>query len=167
MDKAYVNPRANLISRSRFVALILAAASLIVTIRLADIQIFHADQYKKSATNAQWTDEIIPAKRGAIYDANGTVIAQSAQTWKLYLIPEEMTDEGFRQQVCKDVAQTLNLDYDELMELTKTEPVTDPGELVIAHKKDVKSQMELSEKKLINGGKGSEAKNGDCLMHKV
>ena len=167
MDKQYVNPRADLRSRTRVAALILALATLVVTVRLADIQIFNSDQYKKNATNSQWTDEIIPAKRGAIYDANGTVIAQSAQTWKLYPIPEEMTDESFRQQVCKDVADTLKLDYDELMELTKTEVSSNPDELVISHKKDVKTQMELSEKKLVNCGKGSKDENGECLMHRV
>ncbi len=164
--ESYENPRIHLKSRARVVSLILAFATVIVVVRLAYIQIFNSDKYKKSATDAQWTDEIIPAERGTIYDANGTVIARSAQTWKLYLIPENMTDEDFRKAVCKDVADTLDLDYDELMELTETEPVTDPDKLVIAHKKDVKKQMELGEKLLIDCG-SKDDENGNCLMHKV
>ena len=162
----YENPRIHLKSRTRVISLILAFAAVVVVVRLAYIQIFNSDRYKKSATDAQWTDEIIPAERGTIFDANGTVIARSAQTWKLYLIPENMTDEDFRKAVCKDVAETLDLDYDELMELTETEPVTDPDKLVIAHKKDVKKQMELGEKLRIDCG-NKDDDSGNCLMHKV
>ncbi len=168
MDNRYVDPRSKIRARGRVVALILAVAALLVVIRLADIQIVHADKYKKKATDSQWSDEIIPARRGTIYDANGTVIAQSAQTWKLYLMPEQFKNEEFRQAVCQDLAKTLDLDYDELMEITKTEPVTDPDAYVIVHKKDVKTQMELAEKELIYCGLSADKdKNGKCLMHRT
>ncbi len=155
-------------SNMRLVALLLAAATLVVTVRLFDVQIVHADKYKKSATYAQWNEETLSAMRGTIYDANGSVIARSAQTWQLYVIPENFSDDSFRSAVCTDLAQQLGLDYDELMEVTRTEQQTDENELVIAHKKTVKTQMELSEKKLIDCGedekRGTDAK---CLMHKT
>lgn len=168
METATSNPRSMLNANRKVVSVILIFATLIVTIRLADIQIFNSDQYKRNATASQWTDEIIPAQRGTIYDANGTVIAESAQTWTLYLIPEEMTDEAFRSQVCKDVADVLSLDYDELMEQTKCEKPKNDDELVVAHKKYVKSQMELKEKELVDCGKTKdEDKNATCLMHRT
>ena len=102
--------KANMNSNSRVIAVILAVATLLVTFRLAELQIVHHDVYSRNATNAQWSEEIIPAIRGTIYDANGTVLAQSAQTWQLYLIPEEFKNEEFRKQVCKDVAQAFELD---------------------------------------------------------
>ena len=78
----YENPRIHLKSRTRVISLILAFAAVVVVVRLAYIQIFNSDRYKKSATDAQWTDEIIPAERGTIFDANGTVIARSAVPYR-------------------------------------------------------------------------------------
>ncbi len=177
--------KANMNSNSRVIAVILAVATLLVTFRLAELQIVHHDVYSRNATNAQWSEEIIPAIRGTIYDANGTVLAQSAQTWQLYLIPEEFKNEEFRKQVCKDVAQAFELDFDELMELTYTVPTSgDDDELVVAHKKVVKKQMEYAEKLLVDCGEDAdpkleknekakwssteygEVKVTDCLMHR-
>ncbi|MBR6941172.1 MAG: hypothetical protein IKH65_10220, partial [Clostridia bacterium] len=131
------------------VSVILVAAGLAVLFRLLDIQIIRSDYYKNKATSSQWSDEVIPAVRGTIYDANGSILAESATTWKLYLIPEKFENENFRKAVCSDVARTLDLDYNELLEITAAEKTTDKDALVIAHKKDVKTQMELSEKQLV------------------
>lgn len=162
------NPRYRLPSRVRVVSLILAFATALITFRLAEIQIFNADEYKKNATAAQWRTEIIPATRGTIYDANGTVIARSAQTWELDFYPERFNNEKFREAVCKDTAELLDLDYDELMELTAAEKSDDPDKPGKDAPVKIKSQMELSEKLLINCGKDGH-KEGDpnvCLMHR-
>ena len=148
------------------VSVILVAAGLAVLFRLLDIQIIRSDYYKNKATSSQWSDEVIPAVRGTIYDANGSILAESATTWKLYLIPEKFENENFRKAVCSDVARTLDLDYNELLEITAAEKTTDKDALVIAHKKDVKTQMELSEKQLVFCGEDNP-EHCSCLMHKV
>ncbi|MCR5522072.1 MAG: PASTA domain-containing protein [Clostridia bacterium] len=164
-------------ANARFVAVLLVIAILTVIVRLADIQILNADKYKRSANSAQWDVEMIPARRGSIYDAEGSIIAQSAQTWQLYLIPENFESENFRSDVCKHVADTLGLDYDELIEQTRINKSVADDELVIAHKKVVKSQMELSEKRLIDCGESGEYitdsdgksvpnPNPNCLIHR-
>lgn len=159
--------RKKLKSNVRVVAILLVIATLAVTLRLMNIQIINADKYTKSATNSQWQDKTIPAMRGTIYDANGTVLAESAQAWEVYLIPENFKNEEFRSKVCQDVAEVLELDYKELIELTLVERSTDPDELVVAHKKVIKSQMELSEKELIYCGESKKGENDNCLMHKT
>lgn len=162
------DPKAFVKARIRVISLILAAATVLVSCRLVNIQIINSDKYKKNATYAQWDEEKLPAARGTIYDANGNALAQSAQTWKLYLIPEKFTDDDFRNQVCHDVADALDLDYDELMEITAVEKGEDDGSVVIAHKKDVKTQMELSEKKLVDCGADSASQcENNCLKHRT
>ncbi len=152
----------------RVVALILAVATAIVSLRLLDMQIVHADRYKKSATYAQWNEQTVSAMRGTIYDANGSVIAQSAQTWQLYVIPENFANESFRSSFCRDLAESFDLDYDELMELTFFETDAGSDELIVAHKKVVKSRMEYAEKLLADCGE-SEKRGPDaaCFMHKT
>ena len=172
MESVNSGYRKRLVSASRLVSILLVLATVAVTVRLAFIQVFNSEKYKRLATASQWTEEIIPARRGTIYDANGTVIAQSARTWKVYLIPEKMTNEKFRAQVCRDVAQVLSLDYDELMEITAPDPEAEKSDddYVIAHKKYIKSQMELSEKELIDCGesKSEDRKNNtNCLIHRT
>ncbi len=153
-------------SKAKSAAAVLVAAALVISCRLIDIQLIHSDTYKKYATAAQWNEEPIVAERGAIYDAQGNVLAKSAGTWKLYLIPENFRDDDFRSQVCHDVADTLELDYDELIELCKAEKAEE-GAQVIAHRKDVKAQMELDEKKLVDcGAKSAKDCNTNCLMHR-
>ena len=162
-ENPYVRARKNAI----FLAFILIAATLAVIARLVNIQIIHADEYKKYATASQWNEETISAARGVIYDANGNVLAQSAKAWKIYLIPENFSDEDFRSQVCHDVADALELEYDDLMEATKTEKAEE-GELVVAHREVVKSKMELAEKKLVDCGETSAKDcNTNCLKHRT
>ena len=161
------NPYIRAKKNARFLACILIAATVAVIARLVNIQIIHADEYKKYATASQWNEETISATRGVIYDANGNVLAQSAKAWKIYLIPENFSDEDFRSQVCHDVADALELEYDDLMEATKTEKAEE-GELVVAHREVVKSKMELAEKKLVDCGETS-AKDctTNCLKHRT
>lgn len=145
----------NSVRNSKIIAILLCVVSLLVICRLAELQIINKDYYSRQATNSQWSDETIPAIRGTIYDANGTVLAQSAKTWQFYLIPEafEGNDE-FRKQVCKDVADTLGLDFEDLLELTAAGSKANTNEngeskSDIQHKKVVKKQMEYAEKILI------------------
>ncbi len=152
----------------KIVALILAAVTLVVSIRLFDIQVIHADYYKKKATAAQWSEENLSAMRGTIYDANGNILARSAQTWQLYTVPEYFTDEDFREAVCRDLAEKLDFDYDELMEETTVAPPEDPDAPVTAHKKTIRKQMENSEKLIVDCGKSrKEDENKVCLLHKT
>ncbi len=158
--------KAKLNKNIKLAGLVLCAITFIVILRLINIQVINADKYKRSATYAQWSDEIVPALRGTIYDANGTVLAQSAKTWKMYVIPEEFQNEEFREKVCSDIADTLGLDCNELMEITEVDVDPDSDELIIAHKKDVKAKIELPEKKLIYCGGDGKDPNDTCLYHR-
>ena len=166
--KKKIDYKSAAVSNMKLVALLLAVATVIVSLRLFDVQIIHSDNYKKKATYAQWSEESLKAMRGTIFDANGNIIARSAQTWQLYVIPENFTDDNFRSTVCTDLAEKLDLDYDELMEITSVEPDTDPDKLVVAHKKTVKKQIENDEKLLIECSEGEErSEHPACLMHKI
>lgn len=172
--KSFVKANVNII------AILLAFATLVVSIRLFDIQIINADKYKQAATYSQWTETPVPALRGTIYDADGTVLAQSAKAWKCYVIPEYFEgNDGFRQAVCRDLAETLDLDYEELMELTFVKANKNEDEIQYAQKRYIKYQMEYEEKCLIDCGDendryvidsaGVKHKNPspDCLCHKT
>ncbi|MCQ2481298.1 MAG: PASTA domain-containing protein [Clostridia bacterium] len=152
---------------TRFVAILLALATLAVTFRLVNIQVVNSEDYKRLATKSQWEESVISPIRGTILDANGNVLAQSAKVWKLYLIPEQFGDEGFRNQVCRDVADRLELDADEMLEKTIPNEADENGH-VIDRKIYVADKLELPQKQLIYCGKSgsNRAENDDCLYHK-
>lgn len=151
-----------LASRSKSIAILLIIATLITICRLGFLQIIKHDEYQKSATSSQWSENVIHATRGTIYDANGTILAQSAKTHSVYLVPERMLNLEFRQDVCKTVAKVLDLDYDKLMELTT---LKEGADTTVAHKVIIKKQLEYAESQLVLCGDKNNRNCHACLYH--
>ena len=58
--------------------------------KLWDIAIVHHEEYQKIAAQQQAKDYTITAKRGDIYDRNGSLMAMSATVYKLILSPRDL-----------------------------------------------------------------------------
>lgn len=69
---------------------LLCAAAL--SVNLFRIMILQHDEYTEKANSRQFGTITLPAARGSIYDANGTILAQSATVYRIFL------DPGFFQQ---------------------------------------------------------------------
>ena len=76
------------------------------------IQTIDSEKYR--ARRSKTVDTEISAERGIIYDANGTVLAQSASVWKLYINPSKITDENFKAEVCSKLAELTGVDEQDI-----------------------------------------------------
>ncbi|HAG12883.1 MAG TPA: peptidoglycan glycosyltransferase, partial [Ruminococcus sp.] len=64
---------------------LLCAAGL--TANLARIMLVKHDEYTEMANSRQFGTDTLRAARGSIYDANGTILAQSATVYKIFIDP--------------------------------------------------------------------------------
>ena len=61
--------------------------------RLAYLQLAGGDWYAGRALGQQLRDTVVPAPRGAIYSADGVLLAASATCWTIRAVPREMPEE--------------------------------------------------------------------------
>lgn len=100
-----VSPRRKLFLRAAVVFLILAVVLFgLPSANLFRIQIVDSEEYKSHAERNQLHDTEIAAARGVIYDTNGTVLAQSASVWKVYIKPNKIENEGFKTAICQKLS---------------------------------------------------------------
>ena len=66
-------------------AILVAAAAL--SVNLFKIMIVDHDEYIERANSRQFASITLPAARGSIYDSNGTVLAQSATVYRIFVDP--------------------------------------------------------------------------------
>jgi len=79
-------------SRIGMVHLALAGFALALIYRSASVQILQQSRWAASAQHQQSVDATIPAPRGDILDAQGEVMAQSRETVKLEVAPQDVRD---------------------------------------------------------------------------
>ncbi len=70
---------------------LLIAALLIINVFY--ISVIQNDYYTEMANSRQFSSINIPATRGSIYDANGTILAQSATVYRIFVDPGLFRDE--------------------------------------------------------------------------
>jgi stage V sporulation protein D (sporulation-specific penicillin-binding protein) len=96
----------------------LCAAALLV--RTAYIQFIDGPRLKREATNQQTRDTAIAARRGAILDRNGKILAQSASTELVVAVPVEIKEAKNAEEAAGVLAGILEIDYDDVLkEVTK------------------------------------------------
>ena len=110
--------------RSRITFGILIGLMLLLSFRLAWIQVVKAEEYSEMATNQQTSDIPLEAKRGSIYDRNGEELATSAACYTVWARPAQSKETyatGSKlQEVSSRLAVVLKMDAGEIEEkLTK------------------------------------------------
>lgn len=80
--------------------------SIYVGFFLLKFTVIESDMWRQKANNQQMTELTIKANRGTIYDANGTVLAQSSTVWDIVIAPTpiHMEDEERRKAYDKKLA---------------------------------------------------------------
>jgi len=94
--------------RSRYLILqaLLVLVLAAIAMRLWDIQIVSADQYKRSATQNRTRLVAIPAQRGIVYDRYGHLLVRNVPSFAVSIVPAALPDdEGERRRVLERVSE--------------------------------------------------------------
>lgn len=112
----------------------------VTSVNLARIQLVDSEQYKEQAEKNQLHDTEVSAERGIIYDANGTVLAKSASVWKVYIRPNRIDNEDFKNDLCRKLSEITGIEIESIKDKADKS-----GYAYLV----VKRQIELEEKKAI------------------
>ena len=86
---------------------------LLLTFRLAFLQIIQGPSLKEKANRQQTTNRVISAKRGNIYDSTGKLLAASASVDTVTINPSRIKKEN-KEKVSKAFSDIFELEYDEV-----------------------------------------------------
>ncbi len=112
------------------IAMVIVFGFGLLAVRLGYLQFVEGAELQHSAVNQQLRDTTIRPKRGTIYDRNGTVLAESATVWTVYIAPkylvsgsnsteaEKAKTEANRNALADGLAEILGVDRDELYQKT-------------------------------------------------
>ena len=102
------------------VAVLMVAAFCLVAVNLARIMLVNGETYKNKAEQNQLQDKELDPARGSIYDKNGTILAQSASAWKIYVNASAIPDnEKVRDFIADKLSSTLeDVEYETVREKT-------------------------------------------------
>lgn len=86
-----------------------------LTARLFWLQLLDPDNYAARAADQQLRDTVVPAARGEIYSADGTLLAASETCWTIRAAPRELADE-LVEPAAKALSEILDIDEAETLE---------------------------------------------------
>ncbi len=137
-----LSPKSRMLYRVLAVFLLLSVGVFgITSVNLARIQLIDSERYKEQAEKNQLHDTEISAQRGIIYDTNGTVLAQSASVWKVYIRPNKITNEDFKNDLCRKLSELTGVEIESIKDKADRN-----GYAYLV----VKRQIELEEKERIS-----------------
>ena len=100
-------------NRIKVIFIIVSIMFSIIILRVFYIQVIDYDKLNK-LSDSLWSRNLpITADRGLILDRNGKILAKNITTVSLVLIPNQIKNKEI---VSKDLANILNVDYDEIYE---------------------------------------------------
>ena len=103
-------------ARGRLVAVLLCGICFAGLLgRLCWLQLVSGSWYTRRALGQQLRDTVVPAHRGRVYSADGTLLAANASCWTLRASPPEMPEEKL-ELAAQGLAELLELDRDALLE---------------------------------------------------
>ena len=127
------------------IILILVVGFGATLLRLSFLTMVQGSELQEKAVSQQLSDTVLTAKRGSIYDAKGTTLAESASVWQVVLAPINFENDEQRQAAAKGLSEILGLDYENVLEKTKQQNYY----TVVKRKIEVEQRdqvMELQEK---------------------
>ncbi len=103
-------PTKKMALRSHMAFLGLSVFMLALIGNLFWIQIINGESYRLKAERQQMSDTVISAHRGAIYDSNMKVIAQSASAYLVYINPSKIKTDSQKTLVVDGLSKILEID---------------------------------------------------------
>ena len=126
--------------RARVAVFVIAVLFFLANIlRLGYLQTVESEDWQRRAVSQQMSDTVVSAKRGPIYAADMTPLAESADVWKIIMSPKNIAGcdwtnlegvdknqpltkeqglELLRTRIATDVSKMFGLDYDKLYRQT-------------------------------------------------
>ena len=87
----------------------------VLPLRLYQIQFIDREEYARRAAGQQLRDTVIPAARGDILSADGTLLAGTETCWTVRASPRELADALVEPAACA-MAELLGADYDTVLQ---------------------------------------------------
>ena len=176
-DEEEVNKKPLLGYRGRqiFVLTAFLAFSVFVGYNLLKFTVLEGEMWRNLANSQQQAQLTIKANRGTIYDANGTVLAQSSTVWDVVIAPQAIFKANEKRQkeyyekkpeerggaykelsdiICNGLADLLEISPDKMLEECKTRE----RNYIIAKRKVEKPVVSEIRQFLLDNGIG-----GDCV----
>ena len=104
---------------SLVLSIIIVLSFLGVTFSVARIQFIDGDKYRALAIEQQMRDTSVTAERGAIYDRNMKILAQSATVWTLFISPTYFKTDEQREFVAESLSVLCGIDKVSILEKSK------------------------------------------------
>ena len=111
-----LTPKRKLFYRALAVFVVLSVVFVATAVNLVRIQLIDSEKYRQHAEENQLHDTEISAERDIIYDANGTVLAKSASVWKVYIRPNRIEDENFKNDLCRKLSEITGEELEDIKE---------------------------------------------------
>lgn len=113
---------------------IMLVACLVVIGKLFSMQYLKYDEYQSQVIDNIQQESTIPAERGDIYDRNMNVLATNMSTYRLFISPVDIQENGTAKDISAYLSEILSLDYETVYQKTQRENM-----------KDITIQKDLSE----------------------
>ncbi len=98
---------------------LLLLAMVVLLLRTGYWQIIKGPSLKQEAIEQQTRDSVVSSERGTIRDRNGDVLAQSATTNMVCVVPVTIKAEGNGEEVARALSEILELDYETVYKKTQ------------------------------------------------
>lgn len=79
------------------------------------LQIINGEKYRLKAERQQMSDTVVSAHRGAIYDSNMKIIAQSASAYLVYINPSKIATDAQKALIVDGLSQILEIDRETVL----------------------------------------------------
>ena len=89
--------------------------------QLYQIQIVKSEEYERMAVEEKTREDVIRSVRGNIYDRNNAPLAINVGVSTVFVSPETIETEEQRVLIAQGLSRILDMDYDELYDMTKRE----------------------------------------------
>lgn len=124
-----VKPNQQMLKRVFIImVIVILCLTLVSAGSLVNIMIIKGEEYQAKASEQQLYDSLLSAPRGDIYDSSMNLLATSSPAWTVYLTPNGINNlddaskaEEIREKISKGLSEILDLEYDDIYELTKKE----------------------------------------------
>ena len=101
-------------NRVRFISLLFFIFSLAILVKMLNIQLFQAPDYRKTTHGAGITERSITGTRGQIFDRNGQVLAETVKTYTFWVNAHKNID---KERIANLFSTTLNKSINNYYEL--------------------------------------------------
>jgi len=153
--------KTNYFSRDRWIQLILLVIILLVCGRLVVLQVVQASNLKAKGIERRTIDQSLRPDRGAIFDAQGNVLAQSIPVKEVYADPRMLSKqienkkfERSKEDVAKELGSILEIDPQAILDKLNK----DLAWISLAHQVDIQKADKIKALKIPGVGYSEEEK---------